>query len=137
MSDRISNAETLIYAMVAVSAADRTINTDELARISSIVRELPPFHGYTNDWLADAAQQCGKILRKEGGIEQVLALIKATLPSRLYETAYVLCAEVAASDLSVHTDETHFMDLLAERLSLDKETCAALERGARARHQRG
>ena len=137
MSDRLSNAEALIYAMVAVSAADRTINTDEMARIGSIVRELPPFHAYTDDWLADAAQRCGMILKKENGIEQVLALNKATLPPRLYETAYVLCAEVAASDLSVHTDETHFMDLLAERLNLDKETCAALERGARARHQRG
>lgn len=136
MSDRISTAEALIYAMVTVSAADRTINTDELARIGSIVRELPPFHAYTDDWLADAAQQCGRILRKPDGVEQVLALIKSSLPARLYETAYVLCAEVAASDLSVHADETHFMDLLAEHLGLDRETCAALERGARARHQR-
>lgn len=136
MSDRISPPEALIYAMVTVSAADRVITTEELDRIGSIVRELPPFHAYTRDWLADTAQQCGNILRKPHGVDQVLALIKRSLPSRLHETAYVLCAEVAASDLAVHTDETHFMELLAATLGLDKETCAALERGARARHQR-
>jgi uncharacterized membrane protein YebE (DUF533 family) len=136
MSDRISPPEALIYAMVTVSAADRTISTEELDRIDSIVRDLPPFHAYTRHWLADTAQQCGMILKKPDGVDQVLALIKKFLPARLHETAYVLCAEVAASDLSVHTDETHFMDLLAATLGLDKETCAALERGARARHQR-
>lgn len=136
MADRISPPEALIYAMVTVSAADRTISTEELDRIGSIVRELPPFHAYTRDWLADTAQHCGKLLKKPDGINEVLALIKASLPPRLHETAYVLCAEVAASDLAVHADETHFMELLASALGLDKPTCLALERAARARHQR-
>ena len=39
MPPRISAQEALIYAMVTVSAADRAITTDEIARISSIVRE--------------------------------------------------------------------------------------------------
>lgn len=136
MSERISSPEALIYAMVTVSAADRTITTEELDRIGSIVRELPPFHDFTRNWLADTAQQCGSLLRKPGGIDRVLAAIKESLPPRLYETAYVLCAEVAASDLSVHADETHFLELLATALGLDRATCAALERAARARHQR-
>ena len=132
----ISAQEALIYAMVTVSAADRTITTDEIARISSIVRELPPFQDYTDDWLADAAQDCGKLLRKPNGIADVLTLIKSSLPARLYETAYVLSAEVAASDLAIHSDELQFLALLATELGLNRETCAALERGARARHQR-
>jgi uncharacterized membrane protein YebE (DUF533 family) len=136
MSERISPPEALIYAMVTVSAADRTITTEELDRIGSIVRELPPFHAYTRNWLADTAQQCGSLLKRPNGVDQVLAVVKNSLPPRLHETAYVLCAEVAASDLALHADETHFMDLLAATLGLDKETCAALERGARARHQR-
>ncbi len=136
ISERISAPDALIYAMVAVSAADRTITTDELARIGSIVKELPPFHGFADDWLADTAQNCGRILRKPNGVEKVLAVIKESLPPRLYETAYVLCAEVAASDLSVHAEELRFMVLLASALELDQQTCTALERGARARHQR-
>jgi uncharacterized membrane protein YebE (DUF533 family) len=136
MPPRISAQEALIYAMVTVSAADRAITTDEIARISSIVRELPPFINYADDWLADAAQDCGKLLRKPNGISDVLSLIKSSLNPRLYETAYVLSAEVAASDLALHSDELNFLGLLATELGLDQETCAALERGARARHQR-
>lgn len=135
-NSRISAQEALIYAMVTVSAADRTITTDEISRIGSIVRELPPFVDYTDDWLADAAQDCGKILRRPNGIAEVLALIKSSLNPRLYETAYVLSAEVAASDLALHSDELNFLGLLATALELDRETCAALEHGARARHQR-
>jgi uncharacterized membrane protein YebE (DUF533 family) len=136
MPDKISPPVALIYAMTTLSAADRTINTEELARIGSIVRELPPFRDYADDWLADAAQECGKILKKPNGVDNVLAVIKKSLPPRLYETAYVLCAEVAASDLSVHTEEERFLALLAAALELDELTCAALKRAARARHQR-
>ncbi|WP_439542401.1 tellurite resistance TerB family protein [Hyphomicrobium sp.] len=135
-TSHISAPEALIYAMVTVSAADRAITTDEISHIGSIVRELPPFVDYTDDWLADAAQDCGKILRRPNGIAEVLALIKSSLNPRLYETAYVLSAEVAASDLALHSDELNFLGLLADALGLDRETCAALERGARARHQR-
>ena len=134
MSKHISPAEALIYAMVTVSAADRAITIDELNRISSIVRELPPFRTYTDDWLAGAAQECGKLLRKADGVESVLALVKTTLTPELYETAYVLCAEVAASDLAVHHDEEKFLALLAAKLELDDLVCAALRRAARARH---
>ncbi len=121
--------------MVTVSAADHAISTDELNRIGSIVRELPPFTSYTEDWLADAAQECGKLLRKPHGVEKVLELVKSTLSPRLYETAYVLAAEVAASDLAVHHNEEKFLDLLASALELDELVCAALKRAARARHQ--
>lgn len=136
MSTTLTPPVALIYAMTTLSAADRTINTEELARIGSIVRELPPFRDYTDDWLADAAQECGKLLKKPNGVETVVALVGSSLPPRLYETAYVLCAEVAASDLSVHADEEKFLRLLATALDLDELTCAALRRAARARHQR-
>ncbi|HRN84973.1 MAG TPA: tellurite resistance TerB family protein [Hyphomicrobium sp.] len=134
MTKHISPPEALIYAMVTVSAADRAITTDELNRIGSIVRELPPFRTYTDDWLADAAQECGKLLRKPDGVESVLALVKTILTPELYETAYVLCAEIAASDLAVHHDEEKFLALLAAKLELDELVCAALRRAARARH---
>lgn len=134
MSKALSPPEALIYAMVTVSAADHAITTEELNRIGSIVRELPPFQNYTDDWLADAAQECGKLLRKPHGVEKVLELVKETLSQDLYETAYVLAAEVAASDLAVHHKEEQFLELLAATLELDELVCAALRRAARARH---
>lgn len=122
--------------MITISAVDREISDEELRRIGSIVAELPPFEGYNNDWLVNEAQSCGRYLARPDGLKIVLQLVKTTLPRRLYETAYVLAAEVAASDLNVRDEEIRCLELLAESLELDKLTCAALERAARARHQR-
>lgn len=128
--------EALIFAMITISAVDREISDEELRRIGSIVAELPPFEGHNRDWLVHEAQACGRYLAKPDGLRTVLQLVKSVLPRRLYETAYVLAAEVAASDLNVREEEIRCLELLAETLEIDKLTCAALERAARARHQR-
>ncbi len=132
---QLTPPEALIFAMVTISAVDREISDEELRRIGSIVAELPPFEGYNRDWLVDEAQACGRMLAKPNGFLTVLKLVKSSLPERLYETAYVLAAEVAASDREVRSEEIRCLELLADVLGLDKLTCAALERAARARHQ--
>lgn len=126
----------LIYAMITTSAVDRKISDNELQRTGLIVRHLPVFASYEHDWLVREAQDCGKVLAKPGGLDRVLALIDASLPEHLRETAYVLCAEVAAADLEIKPEERRFLDLLAAELEIDQLTCAALDRGARARHQK-
>jgi uncharacterized membrane protein YebE (DUF533 family) len=136
MPSDLTPQEALIYAMITTAAVDRTIADDELARIGSIVRELPPFQAYDRDWLVGEAQECGKLLAKVDGLAKVLELIGDGLPEQLRETAYVLAAEVAATDLRVRVEEVRFLEMLAEKLGLDKLTCAALERAAKARHQR-
>lgn len=136
MSSKLSAPEALIYSMITVSAADRKITNDELARIGSIVRDLPPFSDFNDDWLISTAQDCGKLLGKSQGLDKVLDRIRDSLPERLRETAYVLSAELAATDLKVTNEEIRFLELLAEKLGIDRLTCAALERAARARHQR-
>ena len=136
MPSPIAPEEALIYAMVTASAVDRTISTDELKRIGSIVKELPPFQNYDDDWLVKEAQDCGKHLSKPDGLRTVLELIRQSLPRHLYETAYVLVAEVVATDLRVVSEEIRFLDMLGGKLEIDKLVCAALERAARARHQK-
>lgn len=133
---RLSPPEALIYALVTVSAADRTISADEIGRIGAIVRELPSFRTYDDDWMSGAAQDCGRLLSKPGGVESVLALIKASLPAPLRETAYLLCAEVAASDAALHPDEQQILDMLAAALELDRLVRAALDRAAEARYRK-
>lgn len=135
MDTPLKPEQALIYAMITVSAVDRTISDEELGRIGTIVKELPAFRDFDSDWLLQESQECGKILGKNGGMRRVLDLVTASLPERLRETAYVLAAEVAASDERIASEEIRFLDLLAEALSLDKLTCAALERAATARHQ--
>lgn len=136
MTARLSPQEALVYAMITASAVDRVMTDDELSRIGSIVQQLPPFQGYGQDWLVRKAEECGAALAKPNGLDNVLDMIAEALPQRLRETAYVLAAEVAASDLKVKLEEVRFLELLAEKLSLDALICAALERAAKARHQR-
>ena len=136
MPSRLTPPEALIYAMITTSAVDRTISDDELARIGSIVEQMPPFHDFDRDWLINEAQECGRLLGKPDGLTMVLDAIHDGLPEALHETAYVFAAEVAATDLRLRVEEIQFLELLAERLKLDKLTCAALERAAKARHQK-
>lgn len=131
----LSPEESLIYAMITTAAVDGRITDDELLRIGSIVKELPPFLNYDHAWLVKESQDCSKVMAGPNGLDDVLDLIVGALPRHLEETAYVLCAEVAATDLRVRLEEVRFLELLAARLGLDKLTCAALERGAKARHQ--
>lgn len=136
MPSQIAPEEALIYAMVTASAVDRSISTDELARIGTIVKELPPFARFDSDWLVKEAQDCGKLLARPNGLTTVLELIHRSLPPHLRETAYVLVAEVVATDLRVGSEEIRFLDMLGGKLEIDKLVCAALERAARARHQK-
>jgi tellurite resistance protein len=135
MTPQLSPQEALIYAMMTVAAVDRQVTEQELSRIGAIIKELPAFTAFGSDWMSREAQDCGKILAKPGGVDRVLEMIAAALPPELYETAYVLAAEVAASDLAIKVEETQFLELLADELGLDELICAALERGACARHQ--
>jgi len=136
MPSQITPQEALIYAMITTAAVDRKLGDDELSRIGSIVSQLPAFKDYSHDWLVREAEECGKVLGQTDGLHDVLDLIEASLPEHLRETAYALSVDVAATDLKVKAEEIRFLELLAMKLDLDKLTCAAIERGARARHQK-
>ena len=135
MSPQLSPQEALVYAMVTTAAVDHQITEEELERISSVVRELPVFAEFNGNWLLEEAQDCGRILAKPEGVYRVLDLVKRALPPHLRETAFALSAEVAASDLSIKSEETDFLSMLGQALDLDVLVMAALARGARARHR--
>ena len=132
----VSTQDRLVYAMVCIAAVDRQMGETELLRIGNVVKVLPVFEGYSGEKLVNASQACTDILQSEEGLETVLSMI-ADLPKRLHETAYALAAEIAASDRRVAAEEVRFLQMLRGRLSVDKLTAAALERGAQARHQVG
>lgn len=133
MSTRLTPPEALIYCMFTASTVDRTVSTHELERISTIVRELPAFKGYSRDWFADESQACGKLLSKPGGVETILDMVREVLPPELRETAYVLTAEVVESDLNLRKEERHFLEMLASKLNLEALVVAALNRAVKAR----
>jgi tellurite resistance protein len=135
MAEVLTAPQALIYAMFTTSAADNSMNDAEMRRIGSIVRNLPAFRTYNEDDLIDEAKRWGAIASGPDGLTTVLAMIATALPDNLRETAYILAAEVAASDLSSRPEERRFLQLLAQHLRLDRLTVAALERAAVARHQ--
>jgi len=135
MTSRPTIQEALIYAMVTMSAVDRIISDAELAKIGNIVSQLPVFATFDQEDLIKTAEACGNILSDEDGLDTMLTVIAETLPEKLCETAYALAVEVAAVDRNVRNEEIRFLELLRDKLGLDKLTIAAIERGARARHQ--
>jgi len=130
----LSAQEALIHIMVLMSAADREMTDAEMKRIGDQVRNLPVFRGFDENLLVVAAERCAETLNSDDGLEQVLAAIGAALPRRLGETGYALACEIAAADLSLQQEELRLLELLRDRLAVDRLTAAAIERGVRARH---
>ena len=135
MTQQLTPAQALIYAMFTTSAADNSMKDAELRRIGSVVRNLPAFRDYDENNLVEEAKSWGMIASGPDGLATVLAMIRDALPDNLRETAYILAAEIAASDLHSRPEERRFLELLAQHLGLDGLTVAALQRGAQARHQ--
>lgn len=132
----ISVEDALIYGMVTLAAVDRVMTDRELRAIGDVVRTLPVFRDFDAERVVPTAEACGTILRRSDGLDAVLEMIAEALPERLYETAYALAVEVAAADLFVEQEELRFLQILRDRLNLDKLTAAAIERAARARFRR-
>ena len=134
MTESLNHHAALVYVMVTISAVDRAMTDDELARIGEIVSNLPVFADYDDDRLVKTAEACGEILSADGGLQQVLRLVHGALPEKLRETAYAVALEVAAADRQIKPEEIRFLEMLGDSLQLDRMTTAAIERGIRARN---
>lgn len=135
MTAQISHHEALIYVMVTMSAADRSMTDSELLKIGDIVRSLPVFADFDEERLVHVAENCGELLQDEDGLDLIMDQIRAGLPDVFYDTAYALAVEIAAVDLEVRQEELHYLQFLRDSLDLDKLTVAAIERGVRARYR--
>ena len=71
--------DALIYAMVTLSAADRTMTDRELKKIGDVVQTLPVFADFDRDRLVAAAEACGAILQADDGLDRVLDIIATSL----------------------------------------------------------
>ena len=134
MTEPLNHHAALVYVMVTISAVDRAMTDDELHRIGEIVSNLPIFADYDDNDLVKTAEACGEILSADGGLQQVLRLVRGALPDKLRETAYAVALEVAAADRLVRPEDIRFLEMLGDTLELDRMTTAAIERGIRARN---
>jgi tellurite resistance protein len=136
MPDRtpLSPEDALVAVMVAVSVSDETIRTAELIKIEQIVNHLPVFGSYDADRVGRVATMVFELFEDEDGIDALFGLIHASLPPKLFETAYAIACDVAAADGQLEQTELRFLLELRETLLIDRLHAAAIERGARARH---
>jgi len=132
---KLSYHDALIHIMVTMSAADRTMSDRELAKIGTIIKSLPVFVDFDEQRMIAVADECTRILQKEDGLDQIINNALDSLPEHLRETAYALAVDVAAADLQIEQEELRLLQIYRNRLDIDRLTAAAIERGARARHQ--
>ena len=121
--------------MVVTSAADREMTDIELERIGTVIGTWPVFEDFDRERLIPVAQACQRLLAEKDGLEKVLTAARASIPSRLHDTAYAAAFDVACSDMEMRLEEVRVLQLVQRCLELDEESVAAIERGAKARHR--
>ncbi len=126
--------DSLVAVMIAVSASDENIRTAELVTIESVIDHLPVFAGYDKDRLGRVSEIVFDLFSEEDGLDALFGLIRETLPSKLFETAYALACDVAAADGLLREEELRLLEEIRYELKIDRLNAAAIERGARARH---
>lgn len=127
--------DALVAVMITTSAADESMSASELLSIERIVGAMPAFADYDADRIRSVSQLVMDMLSEEDGLDAILGLVKEALPPHLNETAYAMACDVAASDGSVRLTELRFLEMVRDELSVGRLAAAAIERGARARHQ--
>lgn len=133
MPSHITSHDALIYLMVTMSAVDKAMNDAELARIGRLVTFLPVFDGFDEERLIEVTRAAAELLTGPEGLDIVLEVVRDAVPHKFYDTAYALAVEIASADYNIQQEEIRLLQMLRDRLGLDKLTCAAIERSAIAR----
>lgn len=134
MALTVENA--LIYLMAVAAVSDGAITPTEIRRMEDLIRRLPVFKGYPSAQLPPTVNDCLSEINRPDGLDHVLDMAIAALPKRLEDTAYVLAVEIATHDLKLEQEELRLLEMIRDRLSLDRLTTAAIEAAARARLRR-
>jgi len=129
----LTHHQALIHVMVTMSAVDRSMGDAELAKMGDSLKTLPIFADYDTGSLIEDVSACSLILQDEDGLDQIINNAISSLPKHLHETAYALAVEVAAADLHLEQTELRLLQVLRQKMNIDRLACAAIEHGAKAR----
>lgn len=128
--------DALIHVMIVAATSDSAITEKELTRIKALIERLPVFEGFDKARLEVVANACADILNGPDGLDRVLDNAITALPEKLQDTLYALAVEVTTVDLFLEQEELRFLEMLRDKLKLDRLTTAAIEVAARARHRK-
>lgn len=128
--------EALICTIVLVAAADGAITDREIGVMSGLVQTLPAFFEFSSEQLDSATDAAITLLGEDDGLSHAGQMIRDALEPRLRETAYALACDIVAADKGAGQPVLRMLELVVTELRLDPLVAAAIERAARARHQR-
>ena len=134
--ETLTAEEALICTMVLVAAADGAISDREIGVMAGLVQTLPAFHDFSSERLDKATEAAISLLGEDEGLTHAGQMIRDALEPRLRETAYALACDVVAATRNAGQPVLRMLELVMQELHLDPLVAAAVERGARARHQR-
>ena len=128
----LSAQDALIHLMVAAAASDEAISGAKLERIQSLVERTPIFAGFDQSRLEVVANACIDVINAKG-LDAALDAAAAALPHKLQDTAYALAVEITVVDLRLPQEELRLLEMIRDRLTIDRLVTAAIEASARAR----
>ena len=131
----LSVQDALVHLMVVTASSDEGISEHELQVIASLIERSPVFEGYDLARLETVANEAVD-LTNGIGLDGVLDMAVAALPERLHDTAYALAVEVAVVDVQLPQEELRLLEMVRDRLEVDRLVTAAIEASARARMRR-
>lgn len=134
--DALQAHEALVCTMVLVAAADAGVITDrEIGVMAGLVQTLPVFQDFSTERLRHATDIAVGLLAEDDGLAHAARLIRAALPPRLRETAYVLACDVVAAEPEAGQPVLRMLDFVRTELELELLVSAAIERSTRARYR--
>src|SRR5690606_25557712 len=128
--------DALIHLMIVAASSDSAMTQRELTGITALIDRLPVFEGFDKSRLSEVANECADKLNGIDGLDRVVDAAIAALPEKLQQTAYALAVQVAAAELHLEQEELRYLEMLRDKLVLDRLVTAAIEVAARARHRR-
>jgi tellurite resistance protein len=128
----ISLHEALIHIMVVTASSDEGISDHELDVMAGLVVRSPVFADFDLDRLSAVANEAVDKTNATG-LDSVLDDAVAAVPKRLHDTAYALAVEVAVVDVQLPQEELRLLEMVRDRLDIDRLVTAAIEASARAR----
>ena len=131
----LSVQDALVHLMVVTASSDEGISEHELQVIASLIDRSPVFEGFDLDRLDTVANEAVD-LTNAIGLDGVLDAAIAAIPERLHDTAYALAVEVAVVDVQLPQEELRLLEMVRDRLEVDRLVTAAIEASARARMRR-
>ncbi|MBD9527862.1 MULTISPECIES: tellurite resistance TerB family protein [Paracoccus] len=130
-----SPCDALVAVMVGVSASDQNLRTAELVAIERAVNHTPVFANYDIDRIRAVSQTVMSLFEEEDGLDALFGLVRASLPEKMFDTAYLLACDVAASDGRLGEVEAEMLAEIRHQLDISRLHAAAIELATSARHR--